>query len=223
MGRLTISARACSLLLFTSTLLVTAFAAPVASAQARPPTTAYTVRYVHDGFYVRMAAGFGVTQVSVERQSAGPDAQARIPGLALDFLLGTTPLRGIVVGGGMLLDTGKLDLERRDLLFDSDDAAGTTTFAAMLDVFPDAYEGLHFGGAFGYSIFNVSSDERGTSAVLARGVAGGVWVGYDAWLSAEWSIGSLLRVQRGHMTSDEGPGYAVDTSSVAVLFTALYQ
>ncbi len=170
-------------------------------------------------FFVRMSAGFGVTDLNIDRD--GETTHARVPGLALDFSLGAALGRHVAVGGIMFLDTGSLDLEGADPFFESGDGASVSTFGATAALFPFTELGLHVGTAFGYTLLNVSLDESARESVSADGIGGAVWLGYDARLLREWSIGSVVRASAGR-TSD-GDDFVVTSRGIAVLFSAVYQ
>jgi hypothetical protein len=170
-------------------------------------------------FFVRMSAGFGVSELNIDRESE--TTEARVPGLALDFSIGVLAWRRLALGGIMQIDTGSIDLRDSDPFFESGAGASVSTFGASAAVFPFAETGLNVGTAFGYSLLRVSLDDGGTESVGADGVGGALWVGYDAKILDEWSIGSVLRASAGRLS--DGDDFVITRSGLAVLFTAVYE
>jgi hypothetical protein len=160
--------------------------------------------------------------------------------VALDLLIGGSPIPGLAIGGGFNINgagnaevttdtnvggVAETDTSRQD--------AGFSVFGVFFDAFPSPEGGFHVGGMIGVSSFELNDnddtvDEKRDSS--GWGAAG--WVGFGGFVSSEWSLGGLLRLSGGVSTSDVviglGSGETRDskeqakTRTLSVLFTALY-
>ena len=173
----------------------------------------------HDGFYLRLALGAGTG--TVEFGDAPPQLGDAMEGTGwLDVMIGGTPGRGLVVGGGMWaggFDTSEWRGENNE--------RGSVVMFAMgpfIDYFPDPSGGFHFGGTVALGVLSVDAepfsnpDER-----TAADGALGAWMGYDFWVSREISLGVEARyvgVRAKHPDNDwQGRAEAFGLS-----FTGLY-
>lgn len=203
-----------------------------------PPATQRAGYHVHDGFYLRMAAGIGVgrTSISVDRPPlpAGVTPPSNFgvggAGLALNLWIGGTPWRGVALGG-----MGSYQgLNDGDTVVEGDGTgAGSNSHVLLLgpfvDVFPDPMRGLHFGGALALAFVGTKADSHFLEETLnARDYSGGglgasAWIGYMGWVGPEYSMGGLLQLTGYAANKKDDPvdrkasGYAVSLS-----FSALY-
>jgi hypothetical protein len=157
--------------------------------------------HVHDGFYMRVASGFGVMD---ERLSASGN-KGRNRGMATvgELSFGGTLGSGWVLGGGiysadLIASTYKsapgspnsvpleLDPELR----------GLALIAPFFDWYPNPARGFHFQAALGLAtltprVFGDPATEQ--SEYLAVGGALMLGTGYEWWVADEWSLGILTR------------------------------
>ncbi|HMJ11336.1 MAG TPA: hypothetical protein VK524_08000, partial [Polyangiaceae bacterium] len=105
----------------------------------------------------------------------------------------------------------------------------------FIDGFPDPTGGFHVGGAIGVASLNGTFEDEdfedeepdpdriGEEDGGTGGIGGSVWVGYDAWIAPDWSLGGMLRFS-GAVTSSNADELEqrANTKSFAILFTALY-
>jgi hypothetical protein len=174
---------------------------------------------MHDGFYLRLALGVGTGTVEFGDAPAELGDAIETTGW-LDVMIGGTPSRGLAVGGGMWMggfDTNEWRGENSD--------RGTVAVFAIgpfVDYFPDPREGFHFGGTVGLGGLSVdaepfsNSDER-----TATGGGMGAWMGYDFWVSREFSLGLAARYLGVRVKHAEGHWHgAGDTFGLS--FTGLY-
>lgn len=149
--------------------------APVVCLSLIPETSNGVFR--HDGFYLRVAAGPSFARATLEADAERTLSGAAAGG-ALD--LGLTVARGLVIGaGGALLH----------LPDDAERSATFVTAGPSVDYFPDPRAGLHCGGRLGPALVLVSG-EQGSVRALGGGAA--AFVGYDAFVAEDWSLGAVL-------------------------------
>jgi hypothetical protein len=183
--------------------------------------------HVHDGFYLRLAAGIGGGHTSV---SGAQNFGVGGPGLALNLWLGGTPWRGVALGG-LLSYQGQNDGDT--VVEGQKTGAGANShivlLAPFLDVFPDPLRGLHFGGAAGLAFVGTAADSHlladryDVKDYSGGGLGASAWLGYMGFVGPEYSMGGLLQLSgfaTNKKTSDvdrKASGYAVSLS-----FSALY-
>ena len=179
---------------------------------------------LHDGFYLRMALGFGWggALVSSDSKLIGDYSFGGGAG-ALDLWLGGTPTPGLAMGAA-LSGFGISSTRRRvDGNRVSGDVSGSTGLLAyFVDVFPNPERGLHFGGALGLAS-GVAEVEDSGRKFEGGGLGLQAWGGYDFWVSPQWSLGGMLRFV-GSVTREEKDDvdYRASLGGVTLSFTALY-
>jgi hypothetical protein len=203
----------------------------VVATPAVPPARARAGYHVHDGFYLRLAAGIGggSATVSTNRDSA-PNFELGGAGLAGNLWLGGTPWRGVAIGGlislqGINESETVVEGDETDLGMDG----GMLMLAPFIDVFPDPQRGLHFGGALGLAFMNAKakSNELETQLLVKDYEGGGLglsgWIGYMGWVGQEWSLGGMLQLS-GFVTAKEEDGLKRQASggTLSLSFSALY-
>jgi hypothetical protein len=150
-----------------------------------------------------------------------------------EVLIGGSPARGLAIGGG-LWGQGASEPETDPENADSYESLDFGMVGVFIDGFPDPTGGFHVGGAVGIAGFNgefedepAEDEERperiGDKDGGTAGIGGSVWVGYDAWIAPEWSLGGMLRFT-GAVTSSNADDLEqrANTRAFAILFTALY-
>jgi hypothetical protein len=172
--------------------------------------------------------GYGATSSSVE----GPGAESGVHGATagLDVLIGGTPVPAMVIGGGVFL-SGYIDPASttegpafHSLTKGGENGSSLLMIGPIIDVFPNPYAGLHFGGTVALAASSLKGYDDKNS--VGPGIA--FWVGYMGWMSSEWSAGGLLKFTgawTGRDASDDtGNIYKVsDTNSnVQLMFSATY-
>ena len=167
---------------------------------------------MHDGFYLRAAAGFAVYDERLSTTTAGADIKGRTRGISSlsELALGGTLAPGWVMGGGLYTAdlatasyhtvTGpppaELDPELR-------------TFALLgpfLDRYFDPRAGLHFQVALGFAwlsprAFGDEATEQSEYLALGGGVMLGI--GQEFWLSDSWSLGVLARTTVAYLVGED--------------------
>jgi hypothetical protein len=194
-----------------------------------------TARY-HDSFYLRMTMGAGYVGA---HQTFEPLANvASSPGFptiplvqtelgitswttSFDIMAGGTPVPGLVVGGAFIFNAGpQPTVTVGDTSVTSNSSFVFWLPAMFIDVYPNPNQGFHFGAIGG--IAAVDWERTGTGS-NASGVGGGAFLGYDAWVGTQWSLGGLIRALGASATDTDSSGRAkVAAGSIALVATALY-
>jgi hypothetical protein len=186
-----------------------------------PPPVARTDK-THDGFYARLNAGFGSQSTSLDAGPGVPNFSGTRGTLDLGLLIGGAPSPGIVLGGALLLDSmpsTTLEADGYSL------KTGTTlaTLGPFIDGYPNPRGGFHLGGTVGFSALKLSKD-AGLASDRPNGFGLAAWLGYDWWVAEQWSVGGLLQLSGAHTTRSAQLGdISVDTRSIALMLTAVYQ
>lgn len=193
------------------------------------PTAPRAGYHVHDGFYLRLAAGLGGGRINVSAPAGASSFGAGGAGLALDLWVGGTPWRGVTLGGMAAVQTlhdSNTVVEGSST--DLGTSGGTFLVGPYVDVFPDPLRGLHLGGALALSAVRLNGDshslavDRGVRDFDGRGLGASLWMGYMAWVGPEWSLGGMLKLS-GFATGEEAAGLERKSSgySLSVSVTAL--
>jgi hypothetical protein len=150
----------------------------------------------HDGFQFRGAIGGGYLSDSISYDPGGDFGTIHGGAGVGEFYFGGTPVTGLVVGGFVSVTQApgpSLSANGRNVgTASSDVSLNLAILAPYVDWFPNPNEGLHLLGFVGFGEAHVS-DSNGNSSVSATGVALGAGIGYDWWISDEWSLGVLGR------------------------------
>ncbi len=158
--------------------------------------------HIHDGFYLRFAAGVGGSHVNVAADGAGAsDFKVGGPGLALNLWIGGTPWRGVALGGQL----GYQTIGDGNVVANGDKTgqgmnAGVFYLGPFIDAFPDPMRGLHIGGSLGLVGFGARGDGKalettyGVKDYSAGGLGASAWLGYMGWVGPEFSLGGLLQL-----------------------------
>ena len=184
-----------------------------------PPEPVGRTYHQHEGFYLRVGGGFGYLAANVETDTFDLESN----GISLDFeaLVGGSPGPGFAIGGGII---GSLQLSGD---WESDDFAGsasadltTLLIGAFADGFPDPKKGWHVGGMIGLATasFDTPGGNDGSDAL---GIGGAAWVGYDAWVAPDWSIGPALRLDAMRAT-DSDDDLTISSVGARLTLTALW-
>ncbi|RYZ08960.1 MAG: hypothetical protein EOO73_06615 [Myxococcales bacterium] len=186
--------------------------------------------HVHDGFYLRLAAGVGGGHASISSDNGGRNYGVGGAGLALNLWVGGTPWRGIALGGLASLQTlseGDTVVEGQETGLGS--SGQVFLLGPFVDAFPDPLRGLHFGGSVGLAALSTEGDSHVLrDTYRARDYDGGglgasAWLGYAGWVGQEFSLGGLVQLtgygtrQTKDDVDSKGSGWALNVS-----LTALY-
>lgn len=187
-----------------------------------PPPPVERTYHTHDGFYLRLSLGGAWGSTSQSFASGSGDTLSGAGG-ALDVMVGGTPARGLVLGGA-LLGNSLLDpsYDVNGMSTASNANLGFGMLAAFIDAFPNPHNGFHLGGGFGPALVRLGA-RSSSNSTSTEGVGGTLWLGYDAWIAPQWSLGGMLRFAEARTSGGTGAlGQTDVTRSIVILFTALY-
>jgi hypothetical protein len=170
----------------------------------------------HDGFYMQGAAGLGYLTTnasSIDHAFSGLT-------LPMSFLLGGSPIPGLVIGGGVLTDYSfspkwKIRGQEQVSALSSQYLIGIGPF---VDFYPNPTGGLHFQGMFGWGGLE-SSFQGNVGGSDPTGFIFALGGGHDWWIGDQWSVGVLGRIAVAPL-SLAGVGYM--TIAPALLATITY-
>lgn len=209
--------------------------APWAAPRLQPPGPRkpdLTSRF-HDSFYLRMSMGIGYLgahqtfepppAVIGSSTPALPSSELGVSGwtTSFDIAAGGTPIPGFVVGGAFIFNSAaEPTVSLGDTSVTSNYSFVFWMPAMFIDIFPDPKRGFHFGAIGGIAAVDWERTGPGSDAT---GVGGGAFVGYDAWVGNQWSLGGLVRALGAGVNDGDANGKTkFGVGSIAVLATALY-
>jgi hypothetical protein len=229
----------------------TAGAAAPASPEARLSTYLYAQAparrdptvHRHDGFYLRVANGFGVYDERLTSDDVTPyggQIRSRTRGVVAlgELAIGGTIARGWVLGGGIYSG----DLIASTFRANPDNSEGATPPAeldpglrslTLIGPFFDWYArdtgGFHIQGAIGLAtltpqVFGDAATQESKYLALGGGFMFGA--GYDWWVADQFSLGILARTTAVLLqgTDDQDVGWThLGLTSPGLLVTLTYQ
>ncbi len=139
----------------------------------------------HDGFYLRLGVGPGYALGTLASDAGDGDSTG--VNVSTQLAIGWTVRPGLVVGGGtfpMVVPSPS---------YDGMDAGGQHVSAtgAFVDWYPDPRKGLHVQGGLLFALGYLDGGER--DAHVGAGYGGTIGVGYDVFVTDEWSVGAIAR------------------------------
>jgi hypothetical protein len=148
----------------------------------------------HDGFFLR--AGAGGTLYHGKFGDRGRETELSV---SEEVLLGGTPWRGIVIGGGVL----GVSL--------SSTAHPLIAYSAFAQWYPDPRRGLHLQALAAFAIVETSSDVLGPLAAVGAG--------YDFFISDQLSLGAFGRLGYAEGFGPSSTRVSIPFASLAATFT----
>jgi hypothetical protein len=175
----------------------------------------------HEGFYVRVGGGLG-TLLSANVDEGPLGSSSNGVSLELEALVGGSPASGISIGGGVLASlqlSGDWEADRGVVGSQSANLS-TIIIGPFADGYPHPRGGFHLGGLLGLA--SVAFDGPGGGGGRdALGFGGAGWLGYDAWVAPEWSIGGELRLDALRATNSDDD-VTISKVGATLALTVLY-
>jgi len=186
--------------------------------------------HFHDGFYLQIALGPGYLGASASE--AGEDLSVEGGAITGSLWIGGSVTPGFVLGGGTL---GAVAVNPKVTYTNANDPSSnlTTTSEATLqlqmfglvsDFYPNPRSGLHLQAMLGYAVLSSRRNGQSTTSnsdPSGLGLMGGV--GYDGWVSDDWSIGVVVRVAYAATRYDDaGSSLSLPTIAPGLLATFTY-
>lgn len=223
--------------------------APVASADEPPPVTAGPATltpaprpppggHLHNGFFLRVGAGFGAYQERIFAHMGHDRPHTTVTGIgtASELMIGGNVSRRLVLGGGswgtsvlasdVVLARGSGGAPPPAASVDLAGTPSLTMFGPFLTYYFDPTGGLSVYGAVGLA----SSREVDVAGAkferdrVAVGAGAALGVSYDWWVGDEWSVGVSARGVGATTTRkvDGERAWHMIVTSPTVLFTVTY-
>jgi hypothetical protein len=185
----------------------------------------------HDGFYLRLATGFGPYNETIRLPSE--DSHTTVTGMAStsDFAIGGSPRPGLILGGAIWSTTVLASDTRTDpgaIVPPSTLQSGSySVLGPWMDYYFDPHGGLHMPASLGFAVIR-GLDAQGAGfhndhIAYGAGILAGL--GYDWWVGDEWSVGIVGRLTGIVGTSVDTDGHRwvhLIGSSPSVLFAVTY-
>ena len=201
-----------------------------------PPTNVVAVEdptaHLHDGFYLRVATGFGSHYQTIGVQGHDPSVSVSGVSSVGELALGYAIRPGRILGFGFysatLVVTDRTFHTAQPMPPDAllNDVKDFNVMGPFIDWYFNPRRGMHLQGALGVATvrgLGVADARVSDDVVLGAGVMLGF--GYDWWISDQWSIGLLGRVAATTTTSDDQSGVRWEHgagASPSLLFTATF-
>jgi hypothetical protein len=158
---------------------------------------------VHDGFFARSAPGISFLWAHVS--DGGPPRRTGVRGVGQSgtLSLGTTPRRGLVLGGAAW--TARIDpsfVENGVLVVPDDDSVKLTMLRVgpFVDWYPNPLRGFHVLGSVGLA-WSIESDEKGNAIEpAALGVSPTIGFGQEWFVASELSLGFVAQMGMGYLS-----------------------
>jgi hypothetical protein len=194
--------------------------------------------YEHDGFYLRTAAGIGAYNESFRAESTpryGGESGGYADGFATmgEIAVGYAVKPGFIVGGSLFaMDVSRASFEPNDGVTVPNEVTPKrrelTLVGPFVDWYPNARRGLHFQGSAGFAVLAEPWKHRDSShepAYVAIGGGATLGVGYDWFVSEQWSLGVMAHIAGAIVTGTDDNDvrfyHAVGTSP-SLLLAATY-
>ncbi len=170
---------------------------PPPTVMLMPPKAPDPGRHLHDGFYLRTSLGLGPGKAT-ENITGEPQYIWSGTALMFDVMIGGSPVPGFVLGGAFVYHGISNPTVKRNgsgLSEDTSDVSlNLATFGLFTAIYPIPTRGFNLHALLGYSQVSVSiggnTIDRGNPS--GPSFMGGV--GYDFWISDNWSIGPDFRI-----------------------------
>jgi hypothetical protein len=177
----------------------------------------------HDGFYLRAGLGFGAfnDHLNIMNDHGYGVYAGTVSGVATtsELLLGGTPVRRFVVGGGVFSASVLVsDFDMGDALASNSDPqlprevdsarSNFSVIGPFVNYYVGAVDGLHMQAALGVAMLTGVRYEqaRFANTEVAVGAGGMLGVGKEWWIADQWGIGILGRFTGGVLMEEDNQG-----------------
>ncbi len=174
-----------------------------------PPPPEERGVHLHDGFYMRMALGFGSVHATIKPTGGGDEATLSGTGVAFDFGFGGAVADGFIIGGRMAMaGVSNPDLKLSGTTTGTDSSMSVGSLQAFTDIYPWANGGFHVLAGIGPAFLSVDSTQVNNSYTSdtytsnADGWGGTVGVGWEGWVASQWGIGGMLNLNWAKYTDN---------------------
>jgi hypothetical protein len=180
----------------------------------------------HDGFYLRLGLGGGALKADFTGgEPNAPDATAKGGSVLMDILLGGTPARGLVVGGGYhVVGATEPEFEVGANYTGSGGSLFQGVVGPFVDFFPDDEGGFDVGALAGMALVQLSTPKifGFGEDISHRGFGASAFAGYTLWLASQWSMGLTGRVTWTTTTNTDVSDQTGKALGWGFMLTAIY-
>ena len=194
-----------------------------AASESEASTAAEPGARTHDGFHLRLAIGFGGVSDTMTADF-GPltlDGKASGASISGHLAIAGEIAEGLFLGGVLMSEqVTNPTVEFAGSTIDSVEVGALGMLGLMIDWYPDARGGFHFGGVLGGASLSTEDTTGNVSNADERpaGGCGVLMVGYDFWIANEWSLGVMLRLTGAKL----GGNVDHDVGAGSLLFSVLF-
>jgi hypothetical protein len=181
--------------------------------------TAHAADNTHDGFYMQAATGLGYYSASAEVGNF--DASFSGMTIPLSLMLGGSPIEGLAIGGGFMIDyapSPTYELNGQDVGSTIDFSQYIIGIGPFADYYFNPEGGLHLQAFVGWGGLETSA-EGDAGGSDPTGLVTALGVGYDVFISSEWSVGGMGRLTFAPLSIDD---VSYTTFEPALLVTLTY-
>ena len=188
------------------------------------PPAAKAGDHLHDGFYLRLAIGFGYLSNTINLgASSGFDTELKVTGttLAMEVLLGGAVIPGLILGAGIWADpllSPKFEVGGASGSINDNQSVQLSRLGLFVDIYPDPKSGFHVQGNVGLAAFSITNKSTDETLANAKGLGLGGAVGYEWWVSQQWGAGVMARFTYSSLSAD-GESHRVIYPSILISFT----
>lgn len=172
--------------------------------------------HLHDGFFLQFTAGPTLHRGHLALSNTNADASLRGTGMGYGFAMGGTIARGWVLGGLFGGHSVNAELSNNNSgKIENSNRLTYTSFSIFTAWYPDPTKGLHFQAALGSAQHEIAdlrvtgvpgaSGRQNYDVGTQNGTHFMLGVGYETFVSDEWSIGALLRLEAASFAQSEEP------------------
>jgi hypothetical protein len=181
--------------------------------------TAHAADNTHDGFYLQAATGLGYYSASAE--VANIEASFSGMTIPMSLMLGGSPIEGLAIGGGFMIDyapSPTYELNGQDAGANIDFSQYIIGIGPFADYYLSPQGGLHLQAFVGWGGLETSA-EGNAGGSDPTGLVTALGVGYDVFISSEWSVGGMGRLTFAPLSIDD---VSYTTFEPALLVTLTY-
>lgn len=147
----------------------------------------------HDGLFLR--AGIGYARLLHHISAYGTTSDFRGNGVSMDILVGGTPARGLVLGGGLVMSAFESPEMSVQYPYGTwgDVSVNLVAPVGFVQYYFDPRLGWNVQGMVGYATLDYT-DAYGSLGTTAEGVLLAIGGGWEGFVTDQWSLGGLFRV-----------------------------
>jgi hypothetical protein len=192
-----------------------------------------TGKKFHNGFYLRLGVGAGYLLAAATDETEGSGSHHHADGgqqgftVPFELAIGGSPTPGFVLGGGwwqLNVPAGEYTVGRGDMTQkETAGYGGLTMLGPFMDLYPAPRAGFHLQAAPTLALLYPGSSGA-TGQLFGAGYGLMAGLGYEGWVSDNWGLGVLARVQffSATLTNADSDKYSVLALAPSLLMTTTF-